>query len=313
MRKESIGWLRNTKSVILLGLETAGKTTLLNQWARGVTSKTTTTIGLDIEHVEVGTEIFNLIDLGGQEPFRITLWKTYAQMAHAIIFLFDITDRSRTADAVKWFWQVEEWISSEVPIMFCANKIDLKKQKGKEVMSLDDIIKSFELQKLGKDERKEHSFRIFEISALTGENVDTAMKWIFSRLQRKEEKPDIRKMVIADIKGKKICNINFINANLKADDLEIENIITVNKDIVSHSNTIQFFEGEEASMVLLAQSQYLCIVSADKSIEEFNSIRVVAETILNLFLTQIADNTFDEKIFRELITKYFEKSPTLKI
>ena len=59
MSKVSSSWLKKTKSIVLLGLETAGKTTLVNEWARGITSKTTTTIGLDIEHVEVGNEIFN--------------------------------------------------------------------------------------------------------------------------------------------------------------------------------------------------------------------------------------------------------------
>ena len=81
MSKSPIGWLRNTKSIVLLGLDTAGKSTFLNQWARGVTALTTTTIGLDIEHVEVANEI--LLEIGkknGMSPSYIyKLIKTTTQ------------------------------------------------------------------------------------------------------------------------------------------------------------------------------------------------------------------------------------------
>jgi len=308
-KKRSIGWLRNTKSIVLLGLENAGKTTLLNQWVRGITSKTTTTIGLDIEHVEVGSEIFNLIDLGGQQPFRVTLWKTYAQMASAIIFVFDITDRAKTNDAVKWFWQVAEWVPTDVPIMFCANKIDLKKEKGgdKTAMSLEEIITNFNLKKFGCDETK-HSFRIYEISALTGENVEDAMTWLLRRLQDSEKSPDLRKVVIAKSDGTIVTEISFISpAELAVDMTEITEILELNKNISTKQNTMQFYESNNSIKILVTSEDFVCILSARKD-ADFNAVRIVAETILSMYLTQIADGTFDEPIFRELITNNFGKT-----
>ena len=100
MKRKPIGWLSKGRSVVLMGLDYAGKTTLVDQWTKGVIEKTTTTIGLDIEHVEIRGEKFNMIDLGGQQPFRITIWKTYAQMAQGVIFVFDITDKLRVQEAV---------------------------------------------------------------------------------------------------------------------------------------------------------------------------------------------------------------------
>lgn len=311
MSKGATSWLRKTKSIVLLGLETAGKTTLVNGWARGITSKTTTTIGLDIEHVEVGNEIFNLIDLGGQQAFRVTLWKTYAQMAQAILFVFDITDSQRTKDAVKWFWQVEEWVQSGIPIMFCANKIDLKKEKGgdKEAMSLEEIIKTFDLQRFGSELEAEHSFRIFETSALTGENVDKAMEWIFNRLQKKADAPDIRKLTIGDSTGKIICDIAFVDeAELRKEDVEIKNIIKMNIGISESHETIQFFESTESIKILISRDKHLCLVSAPKK-AEYNSLRIVAETILSLFLTQLHEFTYEEDMFKEILLGFFSKPP----
>ncbi len=163
MKRKPIGWLSKGKSVVIMGLDYAGKSSLVNQWTRGVVEKTTT-IGLDIEHVEVGNEIFNLIDLGGQEAFRATLWKTYAQMAQGIIFVFDITDRLRVKEAVDWFWKIVEWLREDAPIVFCANKIDLRKDKKDSAMTLEEIIKTFNLEKFSQEEYVQHSFRIFEIS-----------------------------------------------------------------------------------------------------------------------------------------------------
>ncbi len=308
-KKRSIGWLRNTKSIVLLGLENAGKTTLLSQWVRGSTSKTTTTIGLDIEHVEVGSEIFNLIDLGGQQPFRMTLWKTYAQMASAIIFVFDITDQAKTSNAVKWFWQVAEWVPDNVPIMFCANKIDLKKGNEKIAMSLEEIITNFNLKKFGSDEAR-HSFRIYEISALTGENVEAAMSWLLSRLQVSEKSPDLRKLVIAKSDGTIITEISFINpTELNADMMEINEILELNKNITTKQNTMQFYESNNSIKFLVMSSDYVCILSARKD-ADFNSVRIVAETILSMYLTQVSDGTFDETLFRELIVNNFGKTLT---
>lgn len=308
MTKGSVGWLRNTKSIVLLGLETAGKTTLLNQWARGIASKTTTTIGLDIEHVEVASEVFNLIDLGGQQSFRLTLWKTYAQLAEGIIFVFDITDRQRTKDAIKWFWQVEEWVKSGIPIMFCANKIDLSKAKGgdKDVMNLEEIITTFDLRKFGTDLKSEHSFRIFEISALTGENVEEAMDWLFDRIQRKSDVPKIGKLIIAKRDGTRIFEMLLADEHeLVTADEEIQNIIKMNMGIIPKFNAIQFFESEDSVKILLVRNDYLMVISTEKD-AEYNAIRVMAETILTLFLIQQAENSFNEETFREVIQGYFK-------
>lgn len=303
----TLTWLKKTRSIVILGIERAGKTTLVNQWARGRATKTLTTMGLEVEHFEVGIEHFNIIDLGGQEPFRLKLWQTYAQMASGIIFVFDVTDPDRTAEAIKWFWQVQEWLPSGTHIMFCANKIDLKLDRGgdRPGMDLQEIIISFNLKKFGEDLSKAHSFRIFEISALTGENIVEAMHWMFNKLQRIQNSPDLRKIVIADFNGNVMCDIPFLDEqNLGTDNMEIANIILGNKSILHDNTALELFESDESIKILVTRGKYLCVLSASKQ-ANFHSARVVAETIMSLFTTQIENNTFDEKLFAEVIELNF--------
>ena len=303
----TINWLKKTKSIVLLGLERAGKTTFVNQWARGKATKTLTTMGLDVEHFEIGNENFNIIDLGGQEPFRLKLWQTYAQMASGVIFVFDVTDQERTAEAVKWFWQVEEWLQEGTHIMFVANKIDLKIEKGgtKKGMNLQEIISNFNLKKFSENLNKISSFRIFEISALTGENIIESMNWIFSKLQRIQKSPSLRKIVITNIEGEIFCDIPFLDEmSLGNDNRDIANIILGNKDILPYNEVLQFYQSDDSIKILITKGGYLCILSASKE-ANFDSIRVIAETIISLFLTQIGNNTFNKELFSEIVSLNF--------
>ena len=302
----TINWLKKTKSIVLLGLESAGKTTFVNQWARGKVTQTMATLGLDVEHVEVGNESFNLIDLGGQEPFRLRLWQTYAQMASGVIFVFDITNRKKAEESVKWFWKIQGWLQPGTQIMFCANKIDLKGKDGIDAMDLPEIIESFNLKKFADDPQKGHSFRIFECSALTGENISYAMSWMFEKLQRRQQMPALRKAVIAHVKGKIICDIPFMDEKLLTSDTQdINQLILSNKKLLLNKHgALEIFEGEYSTKIVLLQNKHLCIVSASKD-ANYDSIRVVVETIMSLFLTQLANKTFNEDFFKEIIRVNF--------
>ncbi|MCF2143003.1 MAG: GTP-binding protein [Candidatus Heimdallarchaeota archaeon] len=284
MSRKPIGWLRKGKSVVIMGLDYAGKSTLVNQWTKGVMEKTVTTIGLDIEHVEIQGETFNLIDLGGQQPFRLTIWKTYAQMAQGIIFVFDITDKRRVEEAVEWFWKVIEWLREDAPIVFCANKIDLRDEKKKTAMSLEEIINTFQLDKLSQEEFNQHSFRIFEISAKTGENVQEAMQWIFGRVIGSDEKSKIKAVQIYSIeKNNSILELPFSEEfnEMRYDESLIE-IIDYNIKLYNKSqSTMQYYEQNKYDVYIFAQKGYLCLIVTDKD-AEYNSIRITSQSILSV-------------------------------
>lgn len=284
MKRKPVGWLSKGKSVVLLGLDFAGKSTLVSQWTRGVVEKTTTTIGLDIEHVEIKHNKFNLIDLGGQQPFRITIWKTYAQMAQGVIFVFDITDRLRVKEAVDWFWKVVEWLREDAPIVFCANKIDLRGRKKESAMTLEDIINTFELEKFSNQDHIKHSFRIFEISAKEGTNVDDAMQWIFGRVIGSQEKSKIQGVMIYSIKNQSLIlelplMDNFEETKQEKNLMDIIEYIC--KFFAQNQSTMQYYEQENNDIYVFAREGYICLIVAEKE-AEYNSIRIAGQSILSV-------------------------------
>lgn len=77
-----------------VGLDAAGKTTILYKLALGETVNTTATVGSNVEtfsHKNLSLEVW---DLGGQATLR-TFWSPYYKGADAVIVVVDSTDRAR--------------------------------------------------------------------------------------------------------------------------------------------------------------------------------------------------------------------------
>jgi ADP-ribosylation factor-like protein 5A len=308
--RKPIGWIRNTKSVVLLGLDNAGKTTLVNQWTKGVCERTQTTIGLDVEHVEVSNEVFNLIDLGGQQAFRVTIWKTYAQMAQGVIFVFDIANRERLEEAVNWFWKVAEWLTKGIPIIFCANKIDLKESgKKNECMDLQEIIQKFKLDKFSQEAHRQHSFRIFEISAKTGENVNKAMSWLINQIRKKRKRPELREVYIIPPDSKERLNVTFKDKTISAKEKnEVERILDFNYSMLSKKkSTVQFFDLDEAIVLIMARDGFISLITAEKG-SESNDLHNIAEIILSMFISFYEEYGGDYDLAEKLILENFSKN-----
>ena len=71
---------KNPINIIILGLENAGKSTLLYRIAGKGFIPTFTTIGLNAEIIRKDDLTFQAIDIGGQKQFRETLWPHYTTM-----------------------------------------------------------------------------------------------------------------------------------------------------------------------------------------------------------------------------------------
>ncbi|KAK2750052.1 ADP-ribosylation factor protein 3 [Onygenales sp. PD_40] len=96
-------------SVLLLGLDNAGKTTLLNQIkalflpsdpnnpAQQFTGKTVPTVGQNVATIPLPDMYLKIWDIGGQISMR-GLWQSYYSSCHAIIFVVDSADVGEDAD-----------------------------------------------------------------------------------------------------------------------------------------------------------------------------------------------------------------------
>lgn len=80
--------------IVLIGLDGAGKTTMLYKIKLGETASTVPTIGFNVEKVKYKNVEFTLWDIGGQTKIR-NLWKFYYDNTDAIIYMVDSSDAER--------------------------------------------------------------------------------------------------------------------------------------------------------------------------------------------------------------------------
>uniref|UniRef100_A0A8C9SG84 ARF GTPase 5 n=1 Tax=Scleropages formosus TaxID=113540 RepID=A0A8C9SG84_SCLFO len=83
--------------ILMVGLDAAGKTTILYKLKLGEIVTTIPTIGFNVETVEYKNICFTVWDVGGQDKIR-PLWRHYFQNTQGLIFVVDSNDRERIAD-----------------------------------------------------------------------------------------------------------------------------------------------------------------------------------------------------------------------
>uniref|UniRef100_A0A4W4ESY7 ADP-ribosylation factor 5 n=1 Tax=Electrophorus electricus TaxID=8005 RepID=A0A4W4ESY7_ELEEL len=85
--------------ILMVGLDAAGKTTILYKLKLGEIVTTIPTIGFNVETVEYKNICFTVWDVGGQDKIR-PLWRHYFQNTQGLIFVVDSNDRERVADGM---------------------------------------------------------------------------------------------------------------------------------------------------------------------------------------------------------------------
>merc|ERR1711998_418466 len=80
--------------ILMVGLDAAGKTTVLYKLKLGEVVTTIPTIGFNVETVEYKNINFTVWDVGGQDKIR-PLWRHYYQNTQGIIFVVDSNDKER--------------------------------------------------------------------------------------------------------------------------------------------------------------------------------------------------------------------------
>ena len=152
--------------VLMLGLDAAGKTTILYKLKLNETVSTIPTIGFNVETVSPMKNItFTVWDVGGQEKIR-PLWRHYFQNTQGLIFVVDSSDQERFHEARKeLFGVLEDLEMDRVPVVVIANKQDLPR-----------AVRAGELaQKLNLLQHKENPWHVQEACAKTGDGIYEAM------------------------------------------------------------------------------------------------------------------------------------------
>lgn len=155
--------------VLILGLDNAGKTTILyKMYAPNRVIRTMPTIGFNVETVSYKNLNFNVWDLGGQTNIR-PYWRCYYANTHAIIYVIDSCDKERLGLSKKELMAMleEEELKNAVLLVF-ANKQDMPG-------ALTDAEVS---QGLGLTALKDRTWQIQKSSAIKGDGLNEGLEWL---------------------------------------------------------------------------------------------------------------------------------------
>ena len=124
-----LGLAQCERTIVFLGLDNAGKTTLLHKLKYGAIRSFVPTQRANNEEITIGKLTIKAWDLGGHDMVR-KLWKDFYTKADAIVFLVDSTDYKRLEEAKQEFYQmINAKELSGIPVMVLVNKSDVSVSK----------------------------------------------------------------------------------------------------------------------------------------------------------------------------------------
>lgn len=163
------------KRILLLGLDSAGKTTILYKLRLGETIATIPTIGFNVEEVTYKTMKMIVWDVGGQDKIR-QLWRYYYQDTDALIFVVDASDRERLSEAKDALSTIlSDDTLHHIPVLIFANKFDLPTSLPVDQLS----------ERLGVNQLRHHSWYVQASSALNGDGLYEGLDWLSRVLTHK--------------------------------------------------------------------------------------------------------------------------------
>lgn len=193
-------------SVILLGLDNAGKTTFHEQVKSlflpnrpDPKLRTVPTVGQNVSTITLPDMYLKLWDVGGQMTLR-NLWQSYYSSCHAIVFIIDSTDigdgnldgdngGARLDECRLVLEDVLQHSETEgVPLLILANKQD-REDCVETIRIKEGLVKKVMEGEKGASIRDS---RVLSMSALTGDGVKEAVDWVRTRVQwNKESRPPV--------------------------------------------------------------------------------------------------------------------------
>jgi len=163
------------KTILMLGLDNAGKTTLLYQFKLGEIISTIPTIGFNVEEIQYKNINFTVFDIGGQDIIR-PLWRHYFNNCDALIYLVDSADHNRQEEARDELYGIISDVDfpRSAPVLIFANKQDLP-----EALNASKLAEKLMLKQL-----KERRWYIQPCIATAGDGLISGMEWLREQLSK---------------------------------------------------------------------------------------------------------------------------------
>ncbi len=166
---------REDVRILMVGLDNAGKTTILFQLKFGKVISSVPTIGFNVETVSYKNISFTVWDIGGQDKIR-NLWRVYFQGSQGIIFVIDSSDRERMPEVkTELLRLLDEDELENVHLLIFANKQDVEN-----AMSTTEI-----REQLGLNELKKRSWFVQAACATKAEGLTEGLDWLANQIQNR--------------------------------------------------------------------------------------------------------------------------------
>jgi small GTP-binding protein len=159
--------------VLIAGLDSAGKTTVLLKLKRGEKRKkenisTTPTLHFNTEQWKFKNRTFGVWDVGGQDAIR-QLWRHHLTGTQALVYVIDSNDRERLEKAAQEMHRVMlDHAMRDACLLIYANKCDLPHALG-----TDEITECLKLKQLGA-----RAWHVQRSCATTGEGLWEGLEWL---------------------------------------------------------------------------------------------------------------------------------------
>lgn len=161
----------------LVGLQNAGKTTLVNVVSSGggaVMEDTIPTVGFNMRRVTKGRVTIKFWDIGGQPRFR-SMWERYCRNVNSIVYVLDSADHASLESAKT---ELHELINKPglqgIPLLVLGNKNDISG-----ALTVEQVIEKMDLKSI-----KGREVCCYSISAKNQVNIDITLDWLIKHSKK---------------------------------------------------------------------------------------------------------------------------------
>jgi len=165
--------------LLILGLDNAGKTTILKKFCGEPIDKIEPTLGFNIKTVEHKGFSLSFWDVGGQKSIR-AYWKNYFESTDGLIWVVDSADRVRLSLCQQ---ELENLLQQEklagASLLVLANKQDIKGS-----LSSKEIEQILQLSEENPIYQNRH-WSVQSCSAVTGVGLAEGINWIVDDISQR--------------------------------------------------------------------------------------------------------------------------------